>query len=119
MTKQRPSPRTSKHPKALAPRGESLAPFCICDFPAMKRLFAVFALTALTQAACIPITKAKEHINDSVCVTGKVLKVAVSRRSGTHFLNFCEDYRDCPFSVVVFGRDLTSVGDVRWLEGKT
>jgi hypothetical protein len=85
----------------------------------MKRLFAVFALTAVTQAACIPITKAKEHINDAVCVTGKVVKVAVSRRSGTHFLNFCEDYRDCPFSVVVFGRDLTSVGDVRWLEGKT
>ena len=51
-------------------------------------------------------------------MTGTVVKVSVSQRSGTHFLNFCPDYRDCPFSVVVFAKDLSKVGDVRHLEGK-
>jgi hypothetical protein len=52
-------------------------------------------------------------------VTGKVVKVSSSSRSGTAFLNFCENYRKCAFSVVVFPRDLEKVGDVRALEGKT
>jgi hypothetical protein len=38
--------------------------------------------------------------------------------TGLHFLNFCEDYKECPFTVVVFPRDLRDVGDVRTLEGK-
>ena len=32
---------------------------------------------------------------------------------GTHFFDFCEDYRTCPFTVVVFSSDLKQVGDVR------
>lgn len=70
-------------------------------------------------AACLPYTAAPKNIGDSACVTGKVLKVARSARSGTHFLNFCEDYRNCPFSVVIFAKDLPNVGDVRALEGTT
>lgn len=35
-----------------------------------------------------------------------------------HYLDFCEDYRLCPFSVVVFPYDMKSVGDVRELAGK-
>ncbi|HEU5403563.1 MAG TPA: hypothetical protein VFU86_19570 [Terriglobales bacterium] len=38
--------------------------------------------------------------------------------TGLHFLNFCSDYTKCPFTVVVFPRDLRDVGDVRALEGK-
>ncbi len=37
---------------------------------------------------------------------------------GTHFFDFCEDYRMCPFTVVVFPSNLKHVGDVRQLEGK-
>jgi hypothetical protein len=69
-------------------------------------------------AACIPFTQAENRIGDQACVTGKVLKVAESK-SGTFFLNFCEKYRDCPFTVVVFPSNLKDVGDVRQLEGKT
>lgn len=69
-------------------------------------------------AACIPFTQAENRIGDHACVTGKVLKVAESK-SGTFFLNFCEKYRDCPFTVVVFPSNLKDVGDVRQLEGKT
>ena len=34
-------------------------------------------------------------------------------------LDFCEDYRLCPFTVVVFRGYLRRVGDVRQLAGKT
>jgi hypothetical protein len=85
----------------------------------MKLATLLLLFPTLAFGRCVPITAAKKYLNDSVCVTGKVVKVAVSQRSGTHFLNFCDDYRNCPFSVVVFARDLTRVGNVRWLEGKT
>lgn len=66
---------------------------------------------------CIPFDKAPEFIGKTKCVRAKVLKVAVTR-SGSHFLDFCEDYKKCPFTVVVFRRNLPDVGDVRALEGK-
>jgi hypothetical protein len=66
---------------------------------------------------CIPITEARQHIGKTRCVTGKVVKVT-RIPSGTHFLNFCQDYRTCPFQVVVFRGDLKHVGDVRQLEGR-
>ena len=37
---------------------------------------------------------------------------------GVHYLDFCEDYRLCSFSVVIFSYDLKNVGDVRQLAGK-
>ena len=73
-------------------------------------------LAAFSSAECIPFTDAAKHIGTSRCVTGKILKVTVLP-SGTTFLNFCADYRTCPFQVVVFRGDLRHVGDVRHLEG--
>lgn len=66
---------------------------------------------------CVPITQARQHIGKTKCVTGKVVKVT-RMQSGTHFLTFCEDYRTCPFQVVIFRSDLKHVGDVRQLEGR-
>ena len=68
---------------------------------------------------CIPFTEAPKKVDETVCVTGTVVKVSSSARSGTQFINFCENYKKCPFSVVVFPRDAEKVGDVRQLEGKT
>lgn len=82
-------------------------------------LFVSILLWSSTVAAkCIPYTEADNRIGDQACVTGTVVKVAQSN-SGTFFLNFCEKYRDCPFTVVVFPSSLKDVGDVRALEGKT
>jgi len=72
-------------------------------------------ITAL--ADCHPYTAAGEHLGEVTCIKGKVVKVVVGD-TGLHFLNFCEDYRTCPFIVVTFPRDLRDVGDVRTLEGK-
>lgn len=68
-------------------------------------------------ADCISIADAQQNIGRNACVTGKVLKVAQSR-SGTYFLDFCENYRECPFTVVVFQKNLRDVGDIRKLEGE-
>ena len=67
---------------------------------------------------CLPITEAPKQVGETACIIGKVVKVGESKRSGTMFLNFCDDFRNCPFSVVVFPSELKDVGDVRWLEGK-
>lgn len=81
-----------------------------------------FGLAGLLLAAgfagadCIPMERARDHIGDNLCVTGKVLGIKEAR--GVRFLNFCEDYRVCPFTVVVFNRDLRDVGDIYQLKGR-
>jgi len=62
--------------------------------------------------------EANQHVGDSMCVTGRVLRIKVGAR-GVHFLDFCEDQMACPFTVVVFPSDLKDVGDVRRLAGRT
>jgi hypothetical protein len=83
--------------------------------------FAVLAfatsLPATAASSCIPITDAGKHIGASKCITGKVVRVKQGER-GVHFFDFCEDYRTCPFTVVVFASDLKQIGDVRRLEGR-
>lgn len=83
-------------------------------------LLMLLTLLALPSQAsdCIPIHEADQHIGETKCVTGKVLRVKVGQ-SGIHFLDFCEDQAACPFTVVVFSHDLKDVGDVRRLVGRT
>lgn len=68
-------------------------------------------------ADCLSIADAQQNIGRNACVTGKVLKVAQTQ-GGTYFLDFCENYRECPFTVVVFQKNLRDVGDIRKLEGE-
>lgn len=70
-------------------------------------------------AACLPIREAPDKLGSTLCITGKVLSVQRSPSGAAWFLNFCEDYRTCPFSAVVFTRDLRDVGDIRMLAGRT
>ncbi len=77
----------------------------------------VIFLATLAGAQCVPIEQAQKHIGEKECVTGKVVRVEAGNR-GVHYLDFCEDYQVCPFSVVVFSYDLKNVGDVRQLAGR-
>jgi hypothetical protein len=81
-------------------------------------LFALLFLVAsfLSASDCLPIQQAGQHVGETKCVTGKVLKVKAGSK-GVHFLDFCEDQMACPFTVVVFSHDLKDVGDVRRLTG--
>jgi hypothetical protein len=83
--------------------------------------FAVLLAISAPQAQaadCLSIQEAAQHIGETKCIEGKVLKVSVGTK-GVHFLNFCEDQMACPFSAVVFANDLKDVGDVRRLSGRT
>jgi hypothetical protein len=82
-------------------------------------LGAVLGFSLASSASdCIPMQQASQHVGETKCITGKVLRVKVGTK-GVHFLDFCEDQAACPFSVVVFPHDLKDVGDVRRLTGRT
>lgn len=85
--------------------------------PAIVRLLCLLAISVSSLAACLPIEEAAKHVGETVCIRGRILKVAATP-GGTHLLRFCEEGRECAFSAVVFPRDLRQVGDVRTLEGK-
>jgi hypothetical protein len=81
----------------------------------LAALFSV--LVPISHASdCLPIREAKQHVGETKCVIGKVLRVKVGAK-GVHFVDFCEDQMACPFTVVVFPHDLKDVGDVRRLTG--
>jgi hypothetical protein len=80
--------------------------------------FAALWLPALSYASdCIPLNQASQHVGETKCVSGKVLRVKIGSK-GVRFLDFCEDQMACPFTVVVFPHDLKDVGDVRRLAGR-
>jgi hypothetical protein len=87
------------------------------SFSIPKALALLLIVSTSALADCLPFAEANKHLGTSRCVTGKVVKITHSEQ-GTTFLNFCEDYRLCPFQVVVFRSDLPHVGDVRHLVGK-
>jgi hypothetical protein len=74
-------------------------------------------MSASASADCYPFDKAAEHVGEIVCIRGTVVKVS-SSASGTHYLNFCDNYLACPFTVVVFPSRLDRIGDVRSLESR-
>jgi len=79
--------------------------------------YLLFLCISPALADCYPFSSASEHLGEVACIRGKVVKLVIGP-TGLHFLNFCEDYKTCPFTVVIFPRDLRDVGDVRTLEGK-
>ena len=87
----------------------------------MARCWICFVLWALTlppsHPECIPFGEAAQHVGETRCVKGTVLGVQQGK-NGTTFLDFCQDYKLCPFTVVIFAGNLRDVGDVRQLVGK-
>src|SRR5260370_24261039 len=79
-------------------------------------LVILFTTTRIAASDCLRIREASQHVGETKCVTGKVLRVKVGAK-GVHFVDFCEDQTACPFTVVVFPSDLKDVGDVRRLTG--
>jgi len=82
-----------------------------------QTLCIILLLSNFARPDCLPFEQAKKHVGEIKCVTGKVVRVKQGSR-GVHFLDFCDDFRLCPFTVVIFPSDLKSVGDVRQLAGR-
>jgi hypothetical protein len=68
-------------------------------------------------AGCFDFRAAGSHAGETGCVAGRVLKVFTSG-GGNTFLDFCEDYHDCPFSSVIFSSDKRKFGNLQSLTGR-
>lgn len=66
---------------------------------------------------CIDFRQAKEHAGETGCISGYVFR-AYTSQSGNTFLDFCADYRNCPFSSVIFASDRKKFGNLETLAGR-
>ncbi len=80
-------------------------------------VFVALLSPPLIFSECIPFDQARQHVGETRCITGRVVRIEQGMR-GVHYIDFCEDYRLCPFTAVIFPSDLKSVGDVRQLQGR-
>ena len=67
-------------------------------------------------APCVDIHSAPDLMGKNGCVSGLILRVYTAA-SGNTFLDFCQDYRTCPFTSVIFAADKAKFGDVGSLQG--
>ena len=75
------------------------------------------ARSTTSSNGCVDFHEAAAHIGETSCVSGRVLRVFTSR-SGNSFLDFCSDYRDCPFTSVIFEADHSKFGNLSTLTGR-
>jgi hypothetical protein len=66
---------------------------------------------------CVDFHDAATLAGEYGCVSARVLRVYTSR-SGTMFLDFCEDYHNCPFTSVIFSSDKSKFGKLETLAGR-
>ena len=91
----------------------------------LRQLFTAYAgNTAAANAAAnvsigtIDYTEAPKHIGEVAYVHATLMR-AYTSKSGTVFLDFCKDYKTCPFSAVIFADDAKKFGDLSRYTGKT
>ncbi|MFA7302239.1 MAG: phospholipase D-like domain-containing protein [Candidatus Paceibacterota bacterium] len=74
------------------------------------------AAGAAVSIGTIDYTEAPEHIGKQASVQGTLLR-AYTSAGGTTFLDFCKNYKTCPFTAVIFSDDLKAFGDLSHYEG--
>jgi len=66
----------------------------------------------------INYTEAPNHVGEYACVEGKVDHVFTSQKGNT-FINFCADYKTCPFGAVIFSADAYKFPNPKQYAGQT
>lgn len=91
----------------------------------LKRLFDIYKNTSAAAGAAASVsggtydyTNASEHVGEYASVRGTLVNAHTSA-SGTIFLDFCKNYKTCPFSAVIFADDAKKFGDLSRHNGKT
>ncbi|HUU13142.1 MAG TPA: hypothetical protein VM182_05460 [Terriglobia bacterium] len=70
-----------------------------------------------TEGGCVDYRDAASLSGKDACISARVLRVFTSR-AGNTFLDFCTDYRKCPFTSVIFESDSEKFGDLNTLRGR-
>ena len=81
-------------------------------------LFSFLWISIPATADCVAFSDAHRHIGKTQCVSGKIFNIKEGSK-GVTFLDFCENFETCPFTVVIFADDLKHIGDLRPLKGRT
>lgn len=90
----------------------------------LKKLLDAYRGNAAAGAAApvsiglIDYTEAINHVGDFASVRGKLIDSYISK-TGTVFLDFCANYKTCPFSAVIFADDAKTFGDLSRYAGQT
>lgn len=63
-------------------------------------------------------TEASSHIGEYAGIRGRIFEVNTSPK-GTVFFDYCQDYKSCPFSVVIFASDVPKFTGLSGYQGKT
>lgn len=69
-------------------------------------------------AGIIDYTDAPAHVGETASIRGKLIDTYTSK-TGTVFLNFCADYRTCPFTGVIFSSDAKKFASLEDYVGST
>jgi hypothetical protein len=82
----------------------------------MRLRFAIAVLTlaaALPAAETIPAAAAKDHLNQTATVCGKVVNTRYLDQSASKitFLNFDKPFPECPFTAVIQGANRAKFGE--------
>lgn len=64
----------------------------------------------------VDYTEAIKHVGSLASVRGTLVDSYISK-TGTVFLDFCKDYKSCPFSAVIFADDAKKFGDLSKYNG--
>lgn len=67
----------------------------------------------VTDENTVHFSEAPDRVGNELWVRGKIDHVYVSD-NGNHFLNFCSDFRECPFSVVIFSDHAEGLDTSLW-----
>ena len=85
---------------------------------AYKGNSAAAGAAALVSIGTIDYTEASNHVGKYASVRGKLVE-AYTSKTGTVFLDFCENYKTCSFSGVIFADDVKKFGDLSRYNGTT
>jgi hypothetical protein len=72
---------------------------------------------ASDRGPCVDFRQAPSHAGETGCVSGLILR-AFTSKAGNTFLDFCSDYKNCPFSSVIFASDRDKFGNLEALAGR-
>ena len=91
----------------------------------LKKLLETYKGNSAAAGAAAPVsigtidyTDASKHIGSTASVRGTLVS-AYTSASGTVFLDFCKNYKTCPFSGVIFADDAKAFGDLSRYAGQT
>ncbi len=89
----------------------------------LKKLLNAYRGNSAAAGAAAPVsigtieyTEAKKHIGEYASVRGTLVE-AYTSKTGTVFLDFCENYKTCPFTAVIFADDAKQFGDLSRYNG--